>query len=270
MFTSQHTGAPKPLRPLPLDQRVEIFNDMWNRAPSTPLVHAGRAFVKCECRDGADDTLRPHLARGGKSTYISPSPWPFPRRFALLDAVPPVQPASTFAGAGRATAVANTTMAETLAERRRRDEQVRATINQKLVDTGEKERCVREVLRVGLCGPTDGFVACPCWLPGYADSRSYLGPSWYRAAGLMSSKTTAKVQPATSRDALTALSWVLLAWRRGHQEQGIGEDQCGPACERDHATRARYGCRACGVFCLGVDRVACCTHCSTQQLCLTK
>ena len=34
------------------------------------------------------------------------------------------------------------TMAETLAERRRRDEQVRATINQKLVDTGEKERCV--------------------------------------------------------------------------------------------------------------------------------
>lgn len=33
-------------------------------------------------------------------------------------------------------------MAETLAERRRRDEQVRATINQKLVDTGEKERCV--------------------------------------------------------------------------------------------------------------------------------
>ena len=149
MFTSQHTGAPKPLRPLPLDQRVEIFSDMWNRAPSTPLVHAGRAFVKCECRDGADDTLRPHLARGGKSTYISPSPWPFPRRFALLDAVPPVQPASTFAGAGRATAVANTTMAETLAERRRRDEQVRATINQKLVDTGEKERCVREVLRVG-------------------------------------------------------------------------------------------------------------------------
>ena len=86
MFTSQHTGAPKPLRPLPLDQRVEIFSDMWNRAPSTPLVHAGRAFVKCECRDGADDTLRPHLARGGKSTYISPSPWPFPRRFALVDA----------------------------------------------------------------------------------------------------------------------------------------------------------------------------------------
>lgn len=148
-FTSQHTGAPKPLRPLPLDQRVEIFNDMWNRALSTPLVHAGRAFVKCECRDGADDTLRPHLARGGKSTYVFPSPWPFPRRFALLDAVPPVQPASTFAGAGRATAVANTTMAETLAERRRRDEQVRSTINQKLVDTGEKERCVREVLRVG-------------------------------------------------------------------------------------------------------------------------
>lgn len=37
-------------------------------------------------------------------------------------------------------------MAETLAERRRRDEQVRATINQKLVDSGEKER-LKELLR---------------------------------------------------------------------------------------------------------------------------
>ena len=40
-------------------------------------------------------------------------------------------------------------MAETLAERRRRDEQVRATINQKLVDTGEKERCVSVACAVG-------------------------------------------------------------------------------------------------------------------------
>lgn len=33
-------------------------------------------------------------------------------------------------------------MAETLAERRRKDEQVRETINQKLQESGEKDRCV--------------------------------------------------------------------------------------------------------------------------------
>lgn len=38
------------------------------------------------------------------------------------------------------------TMAESLAERRRKDEQVRETINMKLTESGEKERCVGRVL----------------------------------------------------------------------------------------------------------------------------
>ena len=49
---------------------------------------------------------------------------------------------------------------ETAVERRRKDEQVRATIHQKLVDTGEKER-LKALLRAKLeeCGRSDELKA---------------------------------------------------------------------------------------------------------------
>ena len=51
-------------------------------------------------------------------------------------------------------------MSDTQAERRRKDEQVRATINQKLVETGEKDK-LKELLRNKLieCGWRDELKA---------------------------------------------------------------------------------------------------------------
>lgn len=87
-------------------------------------------------------------------------------------------------------------MAESLAERRRKDEQVRETISQKLSESGEKDRYV-QVWR--------GRPTCQCGPPpaGVAGRSGGNPPQWFRAATRqMMAQALREEAPARPRNAV--------------------------------------------------------------------